>query len=86
MKRMKKLLVLLVVLVLILGATYAATKWNPENEVEEDTSTVVFTLDADAVTELGWDYGEEILFELTEEGWILTKDASFPADSSYTDF
>lgn len=83
MKRMKKLLTLLAVLVLILGATYLAGKWNPEKEAEESTETVIFTLDADSVTQLGWNYGEEILFDRTEDGWVLAEDANFPVDASY---
>lgn len=85
MKRMKKLLLLLAVLALILGATFAATKLDPEYEAEEDTSAVIFTVDADSVTNLGWDYSEKISFTRSEDSWICDQDAAFPVDTDYLD-
>lgn len=87
MKRGKKLIIMLAVLVVLLGATAAAARWNPENSVEEeeDTTAVVFSLDPEAVTALGWDYSAALSFEKTEEGWEYTQDAAFTVDTDYID-
>lgn len=86
MKRGKKLLALLLVLVLVLGATYAVTILNPENEqVEEETATTVFTVDADTVTYISWDYYEPVGFEKIDDQWVYVEDSQFPLNSSYID-
>lgn len=87
MKRSKKLLALLLVLVLILGATYGVTLWDPDSrEAEEETAvTTIFTLDAESVTALSWDYVEEVSFEKEDGVWVYTEDAVFPLDTSYLD-
>jgi len=86
MKRGKKLFALLLVLVLVLGATYAVTLLNSENDqTEEEPVTTVFTLDADNVTYISWDYYEPVSFEKRDGQWSYTGDSSFPLDSSYID-
>lgn len=85
MKRGKKLIGLLAVLVVLMAATWAAGKFNPENEPEEDTSFAVYTLDTSAVTAIGWDYSEALSFTRTEGGWTYDADAAFPLDESYLD-
>ena len=87
MKRSKKLFSLLLVLALVLGATYAATLWNSENQEaeEEVVATTVFTLDAESVTALSWDYSEEVSFEKKDGAWVYSKDESFPLDSTFID-
>ena len=62
MKRSKRLFLLLLVLALVLGATWAATLLNPENEEEETSCTTIFTVDADDVTAISWDYSEQLSF------------------------
>lgn len=85
MKRGKKLLGLLLVLAVLMGATMAASLFNPDNTEEADTSAVVFTLDPDSVTEIGWKYSKEILFTASGDGWICAQDEAFPVDESYLD-
>lgn len=85
MKRGKKLMGLLAVLVALIGATLVATSLNPEKEeTEEETGTVVFTLDGDSVTALSWDYSEELEF-VRDGDWEYAPDAAFPLDESYID-
>lgn len=87
MKRGKKLFSLLLVLVLVLGATYAATLWSPENQEteEEIVATTIFTLDAERVTALSWDYSESVSFEKKDDAWIYSEDEVFPLDRTYID-
>lgn len=86
MKRGKKLFTLLLILALLLGATYAATLLNPENgEKEEVSYTTVFTVDPDAVTRLSWDYREPLSFTRRDDTWSYDSDASFPLDESFID-
>ena len=86
MKRGKKLLALLAVLVLLLGATWAVGKLNPETEeAEEDTSMTVFQVNTSEITELGWDYSENLSFRRTEDGWTYTADETFLLNTSYID-
>lgn len=84
MKRMKNLLALLAVLVVLMAATFAARKWNPENQVEETIpAEVVFTLDAETVTALSWDYSEALNFEKEGDTWVYADDPVFALDESF---
>ncbi len=87
MKRGKKLISLLGVLVLLVGATFAATNLNPDNSATEpaDTSTIVFSMDADAVNQVSWDYSEAVSFARSGNTWVYTEDDAFPLDTSYID-
>lgn len=86
MKRGKKLLTLLLVLVLLIGAALAALKLTPDEEAgtEENTGIQIFTLDVDAVSQISWTYGEQtISFTKSNETWSYDNDASFPLNESY---
>lgn len=84
MKRMKNLLALLAVLVVLMAATLAARKWNPENQVEETIpAEVVFTLDTENVTALSWDYSEALSFEKNDDTWVYAGDPVFALDESF---
>lgn len=86
MKRGKKLISLLLVLAALLGATWAAGALNPENqETEAEARTTVFTLEADAVTAIGWDYSEAVRFIKEGDSWVYTGDETFPVDTTYID-
>ena len=85
MKRGKKLLTMLLALAVILGATYAATLLNPENEAEEETSATIFTVNADEVTGIRWDYSEPLSFTKENDAWVYDEDAAFPADETFLD-
>ena len=84
MKRGKKLIVLLGVLVVLLGAAYAAAQLNPEEE-EETVYTTIFTLDPEQVTALTWHYSEEVPLVKEEDGWVYEEDPQFPLDTTYVD-
>ena len=84
MKRGKKLIVLLGVLVVLLGAAYAAAQLNPEKE-EETVYTTIFTLDPEQVTALTWHYSEEVPLVKEEDGWVYEEDPQFPLDTTYVD-
>ncbi len=83
MKRSKRLFLLLLVLALVLGATWAATLLNPENEEEETSCTTIFTVDADDVTAISWDYSEQLSFVKEDGQWVYEEDPDFPLDESY---
>ena len=87
MNRGKKLLLLLGVLVFLIAAAVAVGRLSPEKEDEaaiEDSSEVIFAMDADSVTALAWTYeGETVSFSRGGSGWTYDGDAAFPADSSY---
>lgn len=86
MKRSKKLIALLAVLAVLVGAAYAIPALFPEEGVdeEEDTSFTLFTLDPDTVTAISWTCGEETLSMAYDgEAWGRTGDAAFPLDASY---
>lgn len=82
MKRGKKLLYLSLALVVLLAAAFAASKLNPELNVseEEDTSSVIFTLDTDSVTALSVN---GLGFEKDGDDWLYTGDSAFPLNDSY---
>ena len=85
MKRQKNMFLLLFVLVLLIGAVFAVTALNKEEESEtviQDLNDVVFSVDSNAVTALSWNYSEEVSFHRTESGWEYAEDAVFPLDES----
>ena len=70
MKRGKKLLFLLLALVVVSAAAAAATLLAPDQTAEEEDSTVVFSLDADAITALTWTYsGETVSLSHKDGTW-----------------
>lgn len=87
MKRKKNLIFLFLALVILIGATVAATQLNTENEEEGDTiqdlGKIIFTLDSETVTELCWDYSETVCFVSTSNGWEYAADPEFALDESY---
>lgn len=88
MRRGKKLIVLLVVFVVILGAALLVMKLNPKEDVDANDrnySTVVFSLDPEKVTNIWWDYSDEAAFTKTEDGWTYDADAAFPVDENCLD-
>lgn len=85
MKRGKRLLILLLALVLVIGATYAAKLLSPTPVVEETVTTTVFSVAAEDVTGICWDYSEEVSFHRSGDTWLYDKDTSFPLDETYID-
>lgn len=85
MKKGKKLLLLLLTLVLLVGATAAVSLTGKEAAYEEDTAETVFSLNPESVTSLGWDYSEKISFTAGENGWVCDQDGAFPVDETYLD-
>lgn len=83
MKRMKKVLLLLLVLALLAGATAAVKLTAKDVPNQEDTAVTVFSLNPEAVTALGWDYSEKISFTSGDDGWVCDQDAAFPVDETY---
>lgn len=86
MKRGNKLFALLLVLALVVGATCAVTFLKPEDSgAEEEPAATVFTLDADTVTYISWNYYEPVSFEKQDGQWVYTEDSAFPLNSTYID-
>ena len=84
MKRGKKLTILLGVLLAIVAVTLAVSLLKPKDAGNKaDEKTTVFTLDAQEVTGLGWDYSDEISFTLVDGKWVCDSDAAFPVDKKY---
>ncbi|MDD5863616.1 MAG: DUF4340 domain-containing protein [Firmicutes bacterium] len=83
MKRGKKLLLLLIVLALLTGATAAVKLTVKDDTQPEEAAATVFSLNPDEVTKLGWDYSEKVSFTAGESGWVCDQDAAFPVDETY---
>lgn len=85
MKRSKNLVILLAVLVILAGAVAVVQSVNNRTQqLQEEESTTVFTVDTQTVTALTWHYVDEtVTFEKTEDGWAYAEDENFPLDSSY---
>lgn len=83
MKRGKKLLSMLLVLVILVGATVAVTQLTGEDTAEEIIETAIFSLEPETVTAISWDYSEEVSFEKKNDSWVYAADDSFPLDESY---
>lgn len=84
MKRNKKLGLLLLALVLVCAAAFAAVRLSPDEEAGEDTSFTLLALEAEDITQLSWDYdGESLTFTYdADDGWSYPADSAFPLDSA----
>ena len=85
MKNGKKLLLLLLVLAVLVGATAIAGAIGKNAAGQEDETRTVFSLNPENVTNLGWDYSEKVSFTAGEDGWVCDQDAAFPLDETYLD-
>ena len=62
MKNGKKLLLLLLILAVLVGATAIAGAIGKNAADQEDETRTVFSLNPETVTNLGWDYSEKVSF------------------------
>ena len=85
MKNGKKLLLLLLILAVLVGATAIAGAIGKNAADQEDETQTVFSLNPENVTNLGWDYSEKVSFTAGEDGWVCDQDAAFPLDETYLD-
>ncbi len=84
MKRGKKLLLLCLTLIVVAGAALAAVKFIPDETVEETETIAVYTVTAEDIDALAWDYeGESLSFDYGGSVWSYTDDADFPLQQSY---
>ena len=83
MKNGKKLLLLLLVLAVLVGATAIVGTISKNAADQEDETQTVFSLDPENVTNLGWDYSEKVSFT-AGEGDLLDR-KSTRLNSSHTD-
>ncbi len=84
MKRSGRLIILVVVLVVLCGGAVLVTQLTKDSntaEVQEDVT--ILTLDSDQVTELSWDYSEDLSFIHEGDTWTYTADPSFPLEEKH---
>lgn len=85
MKNGKKLLLLLLVLAVLVGATAIVGTISKNAADQENETQTVFSLDPENVTNLGWDYSEKVSFTAGEDGWVCDQDGAFPVDETCLD-
>ena len=86
MKKQRTLLIVLVVLLIALGGTYAALRsWNQgETDAGEEQTITVAALDSITALSISNQYGTYD-FTREDEGWSYDADSTFPLDGSYLD-
>lgn len=84
MRRSRKLVILLAVLVVLVGAT-ALVKWLTPEETEEAAEPIgVLSVDGESLTALAWEYGgESVRFDYAGGVWSYSEDDAFPVDSTH---
>lgn len=80
MKRSKRLGILLCVLLLVCGATFAALRYEERREAIQNTAAVLLEVSADSVTSLSWEYEGETLSFHRDGKWLYDSDEAFPVD------
>lgn len=87
MNRGKKLLILGIALLALCGGTWLASLITVDPSAQEDvvSTTTIFTLDADAVTSVQWEYSETLAFDKEGDTWVYRDNSKFPVESSYLD-
>lgn len=86
MKRNQKLLVMLAVLVVLVGATVLAAKLTEKSQVVDPDvdDVVIFSVDPEEVTSLSWTYGGETCAAVYKDGiWCSAEDSSIELDEAY---
>lgn len=85
MKRGKKLGLMVVFLLFLVGVTFLTRNMTAEvaTDVEEDTSVLLYELDEEKLTALTWDYdGETITLCKKGDDWTWEEDENFPVNST----
>lgn len=86
MTRGKRLALLLLALVVLALAAFAATRLNRDGEEAEAETMVVYALDESALETLAWTYqGETMSFDYADGTWTYNGDEAFPVNTSLMD-
>ena len=81
MKRYKRLYILLAVLVVACGVTFAVSRIQEHRELVRTSDEIILELPTDSVTAVSWTYEDETLaFHRGETSWLYDEDETFPVD------
>ena len=80
MKRYKRIVILLAVLAVACGATFAVSRYEEYKEEIQNSDAVILSLSADDVTALSWTTEEETLAFHKDGTWLYDSDEAFPVD------
>ena len=81
MKRYKRLCILLAVLVVACGVTFAVSRIQEHRELVRTSDEIILELPTDSVTAVSWTYEDETLaFHRGETSWLYDEDETFPVD------
>lgn len=80
MKRSKRLCLLLGILVVACGATFAVSKYEEHKEKIENSEEVILSLDTGTVTSLSWECDSTKLAFHKDDNWIYDGDEAFPVN------
>lgn len=79
MKRSKRLLVLVVILAVVSGATLILTKYEEKQEEIKNSDAVILEISSDTVASVSWENTDGSLsFYKEEDKWLYEEDADFP--------
>ena len=80
MKKSKRLLVLLGILLVACGATFAISRHEEEKEKIKNSDEIILAIETDSVTSLSWEYEENAFAFHKDETWLYDADEAFPVD------
>ena len=80
MKKSKRLFILLGVLLAACGATFAISRHEEEKEKIQNSDEIILAIEADSVTSLSWEFGENAFAFHKDEKWLYDEDEAFPVD------
>lgn len=84
MSRSKKLSLMLAALAVIVAACVILIRLTEAQDSQEDEGEVIFSLNEEDVTQLGWTYdGESVNFANSDGEWQYTEDEDFPVEENY---
>lgn len=82
MKRTNKILILLLVLVLLIGAVFAVLMYDGSEEDIKSNSELILNINPEEVTALSWGYDDVSFSFHKEDHWSYDEDASFPVSDT----
>ncbi len=83
MKRAKRIVILVVVLAVFCGATFALTRYQEKQEDIKNSDAIILSLLPEEVTALSWESEDaQLAFHRGESGWLYDEDEAFPVSES----
>lgn len=85
MKRYKRIGILLGVLLVACGITFAVSRYEEHKEQIQNSDEIILELTSDSVQSISWEYESQSLAFHRDDTWLYDEDETFPVDEEKMD-